>query len=312
MDVAANIELGKLLPKQAAVSIPMFASYSQAISKPEYDPYDMDIRLKDKLGVSPASIKDSINNAAVDFTSTKTLNFTNVRKTRTSKKSPKIYDISNVDVSYSYINIIAHNPLIENNEVTRHRGGLGYNFAPQPKYLEPLKKIPFLVKRKTHWFDLLKDVNLNPMPSQISFRADIHRQFGAIRPRSVGSDKYKIPETYDKYLTLQRDFIFRWGLTRSINFDFTANNNSRVDEPAGRLETALQKDSLWSNLLKGGRNTLYNHSANASYTLPTAKFPLLEWTTFNIKYLESQKMNTLIKTLTEHLKNIKQEIEMSV
>jgi cell surface protein SprA len=122
------------------------------------------------------------------------------------------------------------------------------------------------------------------MPSQLSFRADIHRQFGAVRPRSVGSDKYKIPETYDKYLTFQRDFIFRWGLTRSINVDFTANNNSRVDEPAGRLETALQKDSLWSNLLKGGRNTLYSHSANASYTLPTAKFPLLEWTTFNVKY----------------------------
>ena len=100
----------------------------------------------------------------------------------------------------------------------------------------------------------------------------------------MGSDKYKIPETYDKYLTFQRDFIFRWGLTRSINVDFTANNNSRVDEPAGRLETALQKDSLWSNLLKGGRNTLYSHSANASYTLPTAKFPLLEWTTFNVKY----------------------------
>jgi cell surface protein SprA len=50
------------------------------------------------------------------------------------------------------------------------------------------------------------------------------------------------------------------------------------------LETALQKDSLWSNLLKGGRNTLYNHTANISYTLPTAKFPLLDWTTFNIKY----------------------------
>ena len=29
---------------------------------------------------------------------------------------------------------------------------------------------------------------------------------------------------------------------------------------------------------------MYNHSANVSYTLPTAKFPLLEWTTFNIKY----------------------------
>jgi len=283
-DVAANLELGKLLPKKAAVSIPMFASYSQTISKPEFDPYDLDIRLKDKLGVSPSDKRDSINNSAVDFTSTKTLNFTNVRKNRTGDKKPKIYDISNVDVSYSYINVVAHNPLIENNEVTRHRGGLGYNFAPQPKYIEPFKKLKFFTKRKKHWFDLVKDFNVNPVPSQLSFRADIHRQFGAIRPRSVGSDKYKIPETYDKYLTFQRDYIFRWALTRSINVDFTATNNSRVDEPAGRIDTQPKKDSLWSNLLNGGRNTLYNQSANFSYTLPTAKFPLVDWTTINFKY----------------------------
>ena len=283
-DVAANLELGKLLPKKAGISIPMFASYSQTMSKPEFDPYDLDIRLKDKLGVSPADKKDSINNAAIDFTSTKTLNFTNIRKNRTSDKKPKIYDISNVDLSYSYINVVAHNPLIENNEVTRHRGGLGYNFAPQPKYIEPFKKLKFFTKRKKHWLDLVKDFNVNPVPSQLSFRADIHRQFGAIRPRSVGSDKYKIPETYDKYLTFQRDYIFRWAITRSINVDFTATNNSRVDEPAGRIDTKPKKDSLWSNLLNGGRNTLYNQAANFSYTLPTAKFPLIDWTTINFKY----------------------------
>lgn len=283
-DVATNLELGKLLPKKAAISIPMFASYSQTVSMPEYDPYDLDIKLKDKLNVSPADKRDSIKNAAIDFTSTKTLNFTNVRKNRTGTKKPKIYDISNVDLSYSYINITAHNPLIENNEVTRHRGGLGYNFAPQPKYIEPFKKIKFFTKRKKHWFDLVKDFNINPVPSQISFRADIHRQFGAIRPRSVGSDKYKIPETYDKFLTFQRDYIFRWALTRSVNFDFNATNNSRVDEPAGRLDTKQKKDTLWTNLLKGGRNTLYNQTANFSYTLPTTKFPLIDWTTVNIKY----------------------------
>ncbi|MEO5888875.1 MAG: cell surface protein SprA [Ferruginibacter sp.] len=283
-DIATNLELGKLLPKKAAISIPMFASYSQTVSMPEYDPYDLDIKLKDKLSLAPANKRDSIKNAAVDFTSTTTLNFTNVRKNRTSTKKPKIYDISNIDVSYSYINVVAHNPLIENNEVTRHRGGLGYNFAPQPKYVEPFKNIKFFKKRKTHWLDLVKDFNVNPVPSQLSFRADINRQFGAIRPRSVGSDKYKIPETYDKYLIFQRDYIFRWALTRSLNVDFTATNNSRVDEPAGRLDTKEKKDSVWSNLFRGGRNTLYNQSANISYTLPTAKFPALDWTTVNIKY----------------------------
>ena len=284
-DLSTNLELGKLLPKQAGISIPVFASYSQTVSKPEYDPFDMDIRLKDKLKAATSKQRrDSINNAAIDFTSTTTVNFTNVRKNKTNDKKPKIYDISNIDLSYSYFNTKSHNPLIENNEITRHRGGVGYNFAPQVKYIEPFKNIKFFKKRKAHWFDLVKDFNFNPMPSQLSFRMDIQRQFGAVRPRSIGSDKYKIPETYDKYFTLQRDYIMRWNFTRSLNFDFTASNNSRVDEPAGRLDTKEKKDTVWRRFLKGGRNTLYNHTANFSYTLPTTKFPLLDWTTVNLKY----------------------------
>jgi cell surface protein SprA len=284
-DVGANLELGKLLPKNAAISIPVFASYNQTVSTPEYDPFDMDIKLKDKLGAAKSGAqRDSIKNAAVDFTSTKTINFTNVRKNRTGTKKPKIYDISNLDVSYSYISTKSHNPLIENNEVTRHRGALGYNFAPQPKYIEPFKNIKYFKKQKTHWLDLIKDMNLNLSPSQLSFRGDVQRQFGAVRPRSIGSDKYKIPETYDKYLVFQRDYILRWNLTRSINFDFTATNNSRVDEPYGRLDTKQKKDTVWKRLVKGGRNTLYNQTANISYTLPTSKFPLLDWTSANLKY----------------------------
>jgi cell surface protein SprA len=281
-DVSANIELGKLLPKKAAISIPVFASYSQTISTPEYDPYDQDVKLKDKLNNAPKAQRDSIKNDAIDFTSTTTVNFTNVRKNRTSSKKPKVYDISNFDVSYSYLKTKAHNPLIENNEVTKHHGVLGYNFAPQPKYIEPFKKL--FRKTKTHWFDLIKDFNFNLVPSTLTFRADVNRQFGAIRPRNVGASKYAIPETYDKYFVFQRDYIFRWNIARSLNFDFSATNNSRIDEPAGRLDTKAKKDTVKKNFLNGGRNTMYNHSANFTYTLPTTKFPLLDWTTVNLSY----------------------------
>ncbi|HMK03573.1 MAG TPA: cell surface protein SprA, partial [Ferruginibacter sp.] len=285
-DLAATLELGKLLPKRAALSIPVFASYSQSVSTPEYDPFDMDIKLKDKLQTAATKAnRDSIRENAVDFTSTTSVNFTNVRKNRTSTKKPKIYDISNFDVSYSYLKIKNHTPLIERNEITKHRYGLGYNFAPRPKYYEPFKRI--FRKTKHHWFDLVKDFNFNLVPSQLSFRADVNRQFGAIRPRSIGASKYSIPETYDKYYIFQRDYILRWNITRSINFDFTATNNSRIDEPAGRLDTKQKKDTVWRNLLKGGRNTLYNHTANFTYTLPTAKLPLLDWTTMNLRYQAS-------------------------
>lgn len=281
-DVSANLELGKLLPKKAAMSIPVFASYSQSVSTPEYDAYDGDIKLKDKLKYAPSNQKDSIRNNNIDFTSTTTVNFTNVRKNRTSTKKPKIYDVSNFDVSYSYLKIKNHTPLIESNEVTRHRGGLGYNFAPQPRYITPFKRL--FRKTKTRWFDVVKDFNFNFIPSQLSFRADVQRQFGAIRPRSIGASKYSIPETYDKYFIFQRDYILRWNITRSINFDFTATNNSRIDEPDSRLDTKEKRDSVRKNFFKGGRNTLYSQTANFTYGVPLNKIPILDWTKVDLRY----------------------------
>jgi cell surface protein SprA len=287
LDVTSNLELGKLLPKSIGMSIPLYASYTQTTSTPQYDPYDLDIKLKDKLSTSPADKRDSIRNNAIDFTSVKTVNFTNVRKNKTNGKSPKIYDIENVDVSYSFIKTESHSPLIEKNEVTKHRGAIGYNFSPQPQYVEPFKKL--FSKSKTKWFDLIKDFNFSYLPSQLSFRADMSRQFGAIRPRSVGDNKYFIPETYDKYFVMQRDYIMRWNFTRSINLDYNATNNSRIDEPSGRLDTREKRDTVWRNLLKGGRNTIFNQTANLTYTLPTSKLPLLDWTNINIRYQSTYK-----------------------
>jgi cell surface protein SprA len=283
-DISANLELGKLLPKKSGISIPVFASYSQTVSKPEYDPYDQDVTLKDKLKAAPAAQRDSILDDAIDFTATKTINFTNVRVNKTNGKKPKIYDLSNFDLSYSYVNTQAHNPLIENNEVTKHRGSLGYNFTPELRYIEPFKRL--LRKTKTRWLDLIKDFNFAWMPSQLSFRADVNRQFGAIRPRSVGASKYAIPETYDKYFTMQRDYIMRWDFNRArtLKFDFVATNNSRIDEPAGRLDTKEKKDTVRKNFWNGGRNTIYNQTATFAYTLPTNKIPLLDWAKVDLKY----------------------------
>jgi cell surface protein SprA len=280
-DAAANLELGKLLPKNAGLSIPLYAGYSQTVSTPEYDPYDLDIKLKDKLRYSDKSQRDSIKKDAVDFTSITTVNFTNVRKNKTNGKKAKIYDISNIDLTYNYTKTEIHNPLIENNEVVKHHAGVGYNFAPQPKFIEPFKKV---FKSRTHWFDLIKDFNINPVPAQLSFKADIFRQFGAVRPRSVGAAKYSIPETYDKYYTFDRNYIVRWDLTRSLNLDYSAINNARIDEPYGRLDTKAKRDTVKRNLLKGGRNVVFNQAINFSYNVPTTKLPITDWTTVRLRY----------------------------
>ncbi len=307
-DIAANLELGKLLPRSAALSIPFFGNISQTISTPQYDPFDLDITLKQKLKNTSRAEKDSIRRNAVDFASIKTISFTNVHKNRTNSKKPKIWDVENIDLSYTYTKTEAHNPLIEYNNVTKQRGGLGYNFAPQPKFIEPFKKI--FKKSKTHWFDLIKDFNFNPIPSQLTFRADIFRQFGVIKPRSIGGDKYVTPETYDKYFTFDRNYILRWDLTKSLNLDYSALNNARIDEPYGRLDTREKRDTVRRNFFAGGRNTVFTQTVNFSYTVPLNKFPLTDWTTLRLNYTANYRWigaSRLAVNLGNFLENGQQE-----
>lgn len=282
-DVAANLELGKLLPEKAGMSIPFYASYSRSVITPEYDPYDLDIKLKAKLAAAPGSQKDSIREDAVDIKTIKTFNFTNVKKNNTSGKKQQIWSIENVDVSYSYYNEQQHNALIEMNELTRHRAGLGYNYTSSPKYWEPAKR---LIKSKSTWWNIVKDFNLNPLPSLLGFRADVNRQFGAYRARNVGGPKGGIPETYDKYFTFDRFYNLRWDLTRSFNVDFTATNRSWIDEDTGRLDKN-EKTRMWENFWKGGRTISYQQSASFTYQLPTAKIPALDWTTVRASYVST-------------------------
>jgi cell surface protein SprA len=134
-------------------------------------------------------------------------------------------------------------------------GAISYNYAPRPKYFEPFKN---LIKSNSKWISFIKDFNLNYSPTQISFRADVFRQFGALQPRNVGGGPYKIPESYDKYFTFDRYYIVRWDLSKSISLDYNAINNARVDEPYGRIDTKEKKETVRKNFFDGGRNTHFH------------------------------------------------------
>ena len=302
-DAATNLELGKFFPRKAGISIPVYASYSQTVSTPEFDPYDLDIKLKDKLNAAGAK-KDSIKSDAIEITTIKTINFTNVKKNNTTGKKQKLWSIENFDVSFSYTRQEHHNPLIESDELITHRGGLGYNYSSSPKYVEPFKQ---LIKSKSPWYKLIRDFNFSPMPSILSFRADAKRQFGAFRPRNIGGPKGVLQETYNKYFTFDRYYILRWDFTRSLNLDFNATNNSRVDEAPGRL-SSFERRQMWNNFLHGGRNIAYQQQATFSYVLPTNKLPLLDWTTMRVGYVAkyswlASSLDSVAKSLGNFLNN---------
>ena len=145
------------------------------------------------------------------------------------------------------------------------------------------------------------------MPSILSFRADAKRQFGAFRPRNIGGPKGVLPETYNKYFTFDRYYILRWDFTRSLNLDFTATNNARVDEAPGRL-SSFERRQMWNNFLHGGRNIAYQQQATFSYVLPTNKLPLLDWTTMRVGYVAkyswlASSLDSVAKSLGNFLNN---------
>ena len=44
------------------------------------------------------------------------------------------------------------------------------------------------------------------------------------------------------------------------------------------------RDSVLTNLRRGGRTTTYNHFINVTYNLPVNKLPLLSWVNANARY----------------------------
>ena len=275
LDIATNIDAGKLLPKQVKISLPVFAGINKTQENPEFDPFDKDILYADKIKNADASKRDSIKRASIDESTIKTLNFTNVRIMPGSRNT--MLSISNLDFSYSYSQLQQTSPLIELNQVVKHRGSIGYTFNNTGKSYQPFSK---LIKTNSKWLSLVKDFNFSPAPSLISYRTIFDRQFGEYTPRIVNSfdgTTEKVETTYDKYFTMGRIFNLRWPLTRSMSLDLVSNLNSRIDEPDGRIDTKEKKDSLTRMLIRGGRNTLYNQRLTLRYDLPTSKFPLTDW-----------------------------------
>lgn len=278
-DFATNLELGKLLPKKANLRIPFYASVSQSFSTPEYDPYDLDIKLKDKLNLLSDSEAKDYKRTTQDIVTIKSYNFTNVRYMgRDEKKAaPRFYDPENFNFTYAYTVTERSDPLTESDIVKRYRGSLGYNHSPETKYLYPFKK---LIKSKSKYLDIIKDININFFPSNLSFSTDFNRQFGRTQLRKIGGEEIPIDPTFNKYFTWDRFYGFKYNPFQSLSFDFTAANNARIDEPPGGYngdDAEVKKDSVWNNIFKFGRTTNYTHSANVSYTAPIDKIPFFDW-----------------------------------
>ena len=99
MQSTLDMELGKFLPEDWGVHIPLYLDWNKQVGSPEYNPMDPDVRLREDLKTYPdKDSRDSVRNMAQERHTTTNLTLTNMRKERTGKKAlkPHFYDIENL------------------------------------------------------------------------------------------------------------------------------------------------------------------------------------------------------------------------
>lgn len=282
-DVSSTFQVGKFFPEKIGLSIPMYLGFSEAFRDPQWNPLDPDILLQNSLDATETKAqRDSIKRLTQDYTKRRSINFTNVRKEKGpgSTKS-RIYDVENLSLTYAYTEEFNRTPTVEFDTRRTYTGAVGYNFNAQPTSITPFSKVNF---GRSNYFGLIKDFNFNLKPSTLAFRTDVNRVYNEAKQRNTTPFDIPIQPTYFKDFRMLRRYEYRHDLTKSLKLDFSALNNSRVDEPEGPLDTQEKRDSVKENFWKGGRNTQYHHTAGINYQLPLGKIPLLDWTTVNAKY----------------------------
>ncbi len=281
-DITTNLELGKFIPEKAGIKVPVFFEYAEDYVKPQYTPLDPDVLYVNSIENAPSEARDSIKNSSLDYTRRKSLNFTNVKKTKTGKGGKShIYDIENLSATYAYTEIFHRNSDIEYSLTKTYQGILGYAFNNQAKPMEPFKKMKFL---SSPYLKLIKDFNFNYAPSSITLRAMIDRMYSEQQLRNNTGLNFKIDPTFFKTYRMMRNYGLAWDLTKSLKFDYAADVLADINEPPGRLDTQQEKDSVKTNLKNLGRTKNYHHIANVTYNIPLNKIPLIDWVTASVRY----------------------------
>ena len=142
---------------------------------------------------------------------------------------------------------------------------------------------------RSQWWKPIKDFNFNYAPSRVGVRTDLDRRYTETQMRNTTEYDLRIDPTYQKSFLWNREYHVKYDLTKAIRLQYDAFNYGRIDEPEGVVDKKadnwqLVKDSIWSNIGRGGRTTQYTHTIVGNWTLPINKIPLFSWITSNASY----------------------------
>lgn len=275
------VNLDKFLPEKTGVKIPLNYSYSQTIEDPKYNPLDTDVEF------NKAPNKDQLKKIARTYTQQRSISIVNMHKERVNpNKKPKFYDIENVSVTVGYNDDYFRDIYTKKNYRQYLRGYIDYNYSFKPWTIKPFNKMISDTAKSTKYLRWIKEFNINPIPTRISFRTEIDRNYNELEFRNVEAIlNGDMNNNFDAIRN--RNFFFGWQY--GLGFNFTKSLKLEINSATRTLNdnldvNSMDNKSIFGNVFRAGRPVLYNHKAQLNYRLPFQYLPYLDFIEAEVGY----------------------------
>ncbi|WP_422862181.1 cell surface protein SprA [Flagellimonas sp. W118] len=282
-DVVTNVNVGQLLPKKWGIQIPFNYGISETLITPEFDPVYDDLKLDDRIAAATTpEDAETIRKQAEDYTKRTSVNLIGVRKNRGEEAKENFFDVENFTFNYSYNETNHRDFEVADLRDQNVNTGFVYNHNFKPATVAPFVKNDSLLMGK--YWQWLKELNFNVLPTSLSVNANINRSFNQQRFRDVlepGVDALALP------LLQQRNYLFNWqyalnyNLTKSLRLNLTGSNNNIVRNYFnldGDSDSGINQElDLWDGFFDVGEPNRHSQQMQLNYELPFEKIPFLNF-----------------------------------
>ncbi len=279
--INTTVNVDKFLPEKAGMKIPVNYSYTQTIADPKYNPLDNDVELK--KAPNEAELKKVVRT----YTQQRSIGVVNMRKDRMNPdKKAKFYDVENLNVTAIYNDDFYRDIYTVKNYRQYLKGYVEYNYSFKPYVLKPFNKMVSDTAKSYKYLRWVKEFNFNPVPTRLSFRTILDRNYNELEYRNV--DALLSGNTQDRFDVIRnRNFFFGWQY--SLGFNFTKSLKLEINSETRTLNdnidvNQMDNHSIFGNPFRSGRPVMYNHRAQLSYRFPFEYLPYLDFVNAELSY----------------------------
>lgn len=279
--INTTVNVDKFLPEKLGLKIPVNYSYSQTIEDPKYNPLDNDIEF------SKAKNNAELKKVARTYTQQRSIGVVNMHKERVdTKKKQKFYDVENISLTTIYNDDFYRDIYTKKNYRQYLRGYADYNYNFKPYVIRPFNKLISDTAKSSKYLQWIKQINFNPVPTRLSFRAEIDRNYNELQFRNVDALISGI-QGNDFDVIKNRNFYFGWQY--SLGFNFTKSLKLEINSATRTLNDNvsvydMNSGSIFKDPLRAGRPVLYNHKVQLNYRFPFEYFPYLDFLNAEVGY----------------------------